>query len=96
MDPPRAARLMFQLPRSCRTFTVIHPALQWGWSEILTNKMVYLLDVLVWQNTRDSHKKFPRNKPKPFVPDFMGGDISKDTEAHTVDEVRDILAKPRS
>lgn len=91
---------MFQLPRSCRTFTVLAPAVQWGWGEILTNKMVYLLEILVWQKSKDAQKKMPRHKPKPFVPTFMPqvsepGEIGNGAEAHTTDDIRDILSKPR-
>lgn len=77
------------------------PAVQWGWSEILANKMVYYLETLVWQKTKDAQKKLPQHKPRPFVPDFMGGmksdpaDMSKGVEAHTTDEIGNILAMPR-
>ena len=74
---------------------MLQPAVQWGWSEILQNKMVYLLEVLVWQKSKDATKKFPQNKPKPFVPDFMQEHIDKDTEAHSTEDIRDILNKPR-
>lgn len=76
----------------------MQPALQWGWSEVLQNKMVYLLETLVWMKTKDAAKKPPRNQPKLFVPDFMpqpGSEISKGVEVHTTDDIRDILAKPR-
>jgi hypothetical protein len=49
--------------------------------------------------TKDATKKPPKNRPKIFTPDFMpqpqDGEAVKDTEAHTTDEIRDILAKPR-
>lgn len=92
---PRAARLLFQLPRDCRVFTAISPANQWGWSEVLTNKMTYLLELLVWMKTKDAQKKLPQHKPTPFVPEFMGGDVAKDSEAHEVEDIKAILAKPR-
>lgn len=81
-------------------FVAIQPALQWGWSEVLSNKMVYLLETLVWMKTKDASKKPPRNQPKLFVPDFMPknapeSEISKGAEVHTTDEIADILAKPR-
>ena len=96
VDAPRAARLLFQLPRDCRVFTAISPANQWGWGEILTNKMTYLLEVLVWMKTKDAQRKAPQHKPKPFVPEFMGGEIGKDAEAHTTDDIKNILAMPRA
>lgn len=77
----------------------MQPALQWDWNEVLQNKMVYLLETLVWMKTKDASKKPPRNQPKLFVPDFMPNqgsrEISKDAEVHTTDDIRDILAKPR-
>lgn len=73
----------------------MNPALQWGWSEILQNKVAYLLEVLVWQNSKDASKKQPQHKPKPFVPEFMQLVSVKDMETHTTDDIRDILAKPR-
>lgn len=95
--PPRAARLMFQLPRECRVFAKIAPASQWGWNEIMLNKLTYLAELLVWMKTKDATKKSPRNKPKPFVPDFMDqGKATKETDARSVDEIRDILARPRT
>ena len=62
--------------------------------------MTYLLEVLVWQNSKDAQKRAPQNKPKPFIPEFMGiapegSEISKGIEIHTTDDIRDILALPR-
>jgi len=91
---------MFQLPRECRVFAAIQPGAQWGWNETLANKTNYLLELLVWMKTKDASKKVPRNKPKPFMPDFMKGtappsEINKEAEAQTTDDIRDILSKPR-
>ncbi len=52
--------------------------------------------MLVWMKTRDAQRKAPRNRPKEFVPDFLGGDISKGAEVHTTNEIRDILSMPRN
>ena len=78
----------------------MQPALQWGWSEVLANKMVYLLETLVWMKTKDAAKKPPRNQPVLFRPEFMPqqspeGEISKGAEVHTTDEIDAILAKRR-
>lgn len=104
MTPVRAARLLFQLPNSCRVYTKIKPASQWGWSEVLANRTNYLLEILAWQNATP-HKKSKQaahkaNKPKPFVPDFMKQDVSQEginegSEALTVDDVDSILNMPR-
>ena len=100
MLPARAARLLFQLPRNCRTFCAIQPANQWGWSEMLANKANYILEVLAWQNTKDGHKKRPTNKPKMFVPDFIkklerSRNKDPNVETHDIDDIKNILNKPR-
>lgn len=102
VDRKRAARLLWQLPRDCRVFKRIQPATEWGYSDIFQNKMVYLLETLVWQKSYDPKKKAAHMaaKPKLFVPEFMqkamGSDgIKRDTVSLDVDEVKDLLAKPR-
>lgn len=62
--------------------------------------MVYLLNVIAWQSTKDAQRKMPINAPKPFVPEFMRNlqteqKINKDIEAHDVDDIKAILAKKR-
>ena len=90
------------MPRESRVFIKYQPALQWGWSEVLQNKMVYYLETLVWQKGYDPKKKAQHlaRRPKLFRPDFMPqvsaeGEISKGAEVHTTDEIDAILAKPR-
>lgn len=93
---------MFQLPRDCRVYRKIQPAAEWGYSEVFQNKMVFLLETLIWQKAFDPKKKAAHMaaKPKLYVPEFMkkkqGKDgIAKDTVALPVDEVKAILARPR-
>ena len=62
--------------------------------------MVYLLNVIAWQSTKDAAKKVPTNVPKPFIPEFMRNmqtehKMNKDIEAHDIDEIKAILAKKR-
>lgn len=57
--------------------------------------MVYLLETLVWMKTKDAQKKAPLHRPKPYVPEWMGGEVAKDAEVYTVDELQAILNKPR-
>lgn len=101
VKPARAARLMYQLPKTSRLFSAINPAMQWGWREILANKANYLLDTIIWQNSNEGVKKHKQTPhPKIFVPDFMKkamGDegIKKDTVALDVDEVKHLLSRPR-
>ena len=91
---------MFQLPPKSRTITKLEPAAQWGWDEILANKANYLLEILAWQKTKDASKKNPSKMPKPFVPDFIQR-ATKQVEkknkpaARDIDEIKDILARPR-
>ena len=97
----RAARLLFQLPQRARIFKKLQPANNWGWDEVLANQMVYLLNVIAWQSTKDAQKKFPLKAPKPFVPDFMrdmekSKEINKDIEAHDIDELNELLSRPRT
>lgn len=78
----------------------LQPANQWGWSEVLLNKLNYLTEVLAWQNTKDAQKRLPRKAPKPFVPDFMKNveetrKINRDSVVQDVDSIKAILARPR-
>ena len=93
------------MPRECRTYAALNPAAQWGWVESLTNKTNYLLELIAWQNSTPSTKAkkaaHDRQKPKPYVPDFMKvdkepeGAINKDVEQMPVDDVKSWLAVPR-
>lgn len=94
--------MLFQLPRTCRVFTAMQPANQWGWQDYFLNKVVYLLELQIWQQSYDPKKKAEHKakKPKPFTPDFIKqnsepSEINKGVEVHTTDDIRDILAKPR-
>lgn len=68
------------------------------------NNAVHLLEVLSWQNATPNKKgqlaAHNAKKPKPFVPDFMKGavdesGINKESEKHTVEDIKAILAQPR-
>ncbi len=96
--------MLFQLPRECRTYAAVNPAAQWGWGEVLANKTNYLLEILIWQNGTPQNKgalaRHKRNKPKPFVPEFMKipvqpAEINKEAETMTVDDVKSWLSVPR-
>lgn len=92
------------LPRDCRVFAAVDPAVQWGWSESFQNKMVYLLEVLIWQNaTPQSPAKKAAHmglKPELFKPPWQKGHdedgIKKDTVAADIDTIKEILARPRN
>jgi len=67
---------------------------------VLINKSNYLLEVLGWQKTKDAQKKMPSKVPKPFLPEFMKNAVQqeavgRDATAKTVDEIKEILARPR-
>jgi len=96
----RAARLLFQLPHKSRVYTAISPANTWGWEEVLANKTAHLLELLVWMKTKDAQKRSPRNKPRPFVPEFMKkktkpSPINNGSIAAYSEEINDILSRPR-
>lgn len=76
------------------------PTNQWGWTEVLLNKLNYNAEILAWQNTKDATKKPPQNAPKLFVPDFMQAiegarAMSKDAAPKKVDDLKAYLARPR-
>jgi hypothetical protein len=97
VKPARAARLMYQLPKKCRLFTIINPAVQWGWREVLANRTNYLLDTIIWQNSNEGVKKHKQTaKPEQWLPEFMKGvQNTPESEKHTVDDIKAILARPR-
>ena len=81
-------------------FRQYRPEAQWGWKELFLNRIMYSLDTLVWMKTKDAQKKAPLHRPKLFTPSFMPqhsepGQISKGAEVHTVDEIKDLLSRPR-
>lgn len=65
--------------------------------------MVFLLETLVWQKAFDPKKKAAHMaaKPKLYVPEFMKKKkaaqegIAKDVVALDIDQVKEILARPR-
>jgi hypothetical protein len=95
--PARAARLMFQLPRSCRVFVALAPSNQWGWSEMLLNKANYALEVLAWQNANEGKKQHEQTeKPVPFEPDFMKTKTTDpELASYDIEEMKELLARPR-
>lgn len=97
--------MLWQLPRESRVFKKIQPATEWGYSEVFMNKMVFLLETIVWQNATPSEKgkqaRHKTQKPKLFTPEFMkklnnNEGIAKDTVAADIDTIKDILSRPRS
>lgn len=97
MKPARAARLLFQLPRSCRIFSIIEPGNQWGWSEVLLNKIEYALQVIAWQNANEGVAK-SKQTPQPdiFKPDFIKNKSDDpDVEQYDIDSIKRLLLKPR-
>ena len=78
------------LPRGSRTFTAINPEYSWEQSHYLLANIDYSLKLLVWAQTKDGQKN--RNRPKPITPPKRQEDKPS---AHTVDEYRDLLSRPR-
>lgn len=82
---------------------MLQPATQWGWNEVFNNRIVYLLETIIWQNATPSKKgekaKHQAQKPQPFRPEWMpkqnDSGIKKDTVAADVDTIKDLLSRPR-
>lgn len=83
---------------------MLQPATEWGWHEVFLNKIVYLLEVIVWQNATPSKKgekaKHMAMKPELFRPDFMpkqpgATEANRDLVAADVDTIKDLLSRPR-
>lgn len=68
---------------------------------MLANKSANLLEAIVWQNANKGVKKSKRSKkPEPYYPEFIKKaqakqGVAKDTEAHSITDIKAILAKPR-
>ncbi len=72
------------------------PAGQWGWNEVLLNKIEYALRILVWQNTEDGHERHPQHTPEPFRPSFIPKPKKpKKEEVMDIDDLKAYLSKPR-
>lgn len=93
-------RLLFQLPTESRVVRIIHPINNWDWTHILLNRIGYWVETLAWQKTKDGQKKTPQNPPKLFKPPFMMSEAERnamngENEAHSVDDIKAILARSR-
>jgi len=94
---------LWQLPRESRVFAKLQPATQWGWNEIFQNKIVWLLETIVWQNATPSEKgkraAHKRLAPQLYRPDFMPDEkkeaLKKDLVSADVDTIKELLARPR-
>lgn len=96
VKPARAARLFTQLPSNARVFVALKPANQWGWAEVLLNKIDYILEILAWQNANEGKKVSQQTeKPTIYIPEFMKDHTDDDTAVQDVDAVKSLLSKPR-
>jgi hypothetical protein len=82
----------------------LQPATQWGWNEVFNNRIVHLLETIIWQNATPSEKgkkaQHMSKKPQIYRPDWMpkthnDSSIKKDTIAADVDTIKELLARPR-
>lgn len=96
--------MLFQLPRTCRVFKLFDPSTEWGYNEIFQNKIVHLLETIIWQNSTPSKPaekaKHKAEQPKLFVPEFMKkgneeAEGGKETMLLDTDEIDRILSLPR-
>lgn len=95
---------MFKLPRESRVFRVLQPATEWDWQETFLNKIVYLLEVIVWQNATPSKKgekaKHQAAKPELYRPPWMPKQpgstaMNKSLVSADTDTIKDLLSRPR-
>lgn len=91
--------MAFQLPKESRFSRKLEPSNEWGWQEVLLNKVAYYLQVLIWQNTEDAHKKNPEHRPEYWLPEFIPQPEKKhnpEEVAMDLDDLKSFLSKPRS
>lgn len=77
----------------------INPANEWGWSELLLNRIEYCLQILAWQNTEDAHSRHPQHTPEIWLPDFIPkpekAKKNPEQQAMSVDDIKEYLSRPR-
>lgn len=91
---------MAQLPTQARVPRLVHPENEWGWEEVLLSRIDYGVRLLFWQNTEDARKRNPQNRPTLNLPKFIEDIMPKEddkheTEAHDIEDIKDILSRPR-
>lgn len=76
----------------------LSPSNEWGWSELILNKIEYYLQILAWQNTEDAHKKHPSNQPELWLPEFIpkpAKNHNSEEMAMDIDDLKAFLSRPR-
>lgn len=84
------ADLAMMLPRGSRTFAAIDPEFSWEQQHYLLAEIANSLHLLLWCQTKDGQKG--RNRPRPILPPTKREDRP---EAHSVEELQNLLSKPR-
>ena len=98
----KSARLLFQLPKDCRTYVKIEPSNQWSWDSEMLRHIMLWTHTLVWQKAAPSKKgevnRWKKSQPELFYPPFMEKPDSKPKDQVTmdIDDLKDMLTKPRS
>lgn len=98
VDFSRAARLASQLPLGSRVGKKVHKENEWGWTEMLLNRIWHQLQVISWQQTEDAASRHPKNYPELWLPEFMESlkpKHEKELESHDLDDIKSILSRPR-
>ena len=97
----RAARLMFQLPRKSRLFRKLYPEGQYDEMDMVAIAQMNSLSFLAWTKTKAAAKKGAK-PPKPYLPPAIekaqkkANLAKKDVKVMSVDDVKALLARPRT
>lgn len=84
-----AADLAVMLPRSSRTFVTINPEYAWEQEHYMLAGILNAVNLILWGQSKDGQKG--RNKPKPLMPPKR----EEKKEALTIEELNELLSKPR-
>lgn len=101
MDRAKASRLLFQLPKDCRTYVKIEPSNQWGWEKEMLRHIMLWTHTLVWQNAAPAKKgeigRWKRQQPELFTPPFMEKPTPRPKEqvVMDLDDMKALLNAPR-
>ena len=105
VDKERASRLACQLPRQSRVLIAMDQANLWSNSDIELIQIANGIETIKWQLANQGRKKGRTSPPKPYIPDELEAlakraqrektTKSQDLEPHTIDEMKQILARPR-
>ena len=105
VDKERASRLACQLPRQSRVLIAMDQANLWSNSDIELIQIANGIETIKWQLSNQGSRRRRTSPPKPYIPEELRTlakraqrektTKSQDLEPHTIDEMKQILARPR-